>query len=97
MTEEASGYNRKNIDPNGGSPYYNDRSYRGYSKSGALSAYAELSAQYPGLLSSDIINPSAQLQEIADTLDAAQWERFGKQKKKLRQELRNKYKTELIS
>lgn len=35
-------------------------------------AYAELSAQYPGLLSSDIINPSAQLQEIADTLDAAQ-------------------------
>ena len=35
-------------------------------------AYAELSAQYPGLLSSEIINPSAQLQEIADTLDAAQ-------------------------
>lgn len=35
-------------------------------------AYAELSAQYPSLLSSDIINPSAQLQEIADTLDAAQ-------------------------
>lgn len=35
-------------------------------------AYAELSAQYPGLLSSGIINPSAQLQEIADTLDAAQ-------------------------
>lgn len=114
-------------------------------------AYAELSAQYPGLLSSGIINPSAQLQEIADTLDAAQpvivasygedgqtsfignineasidmttdilhslaqtaitqakdadtreklaaqrkW--FGEQKKKLRQELRNKYKTELIS
>lgn len=95
--EEASEYNRKNINPNGGSPYYNDRSYRGYSKSGALSAHAELSAQYPGLLSSDIINPSAQLQEIADTLDAVQWERFGKQKKKLRQELRNKYKTELIS
>lgn len=35
-------------------------------------AYAELSAQYPDLLSSEIINPSAQLQEIADTLDAAQ-------------------------
>lgn len=114
-------------------------------------AYAELSAQYPGLLSSDIINLSAQLQEIADTLDAAQpvivasygedgqtsfignineaaidmttdilhslaqtaitqandadtrkklaaqRKRFGEQKKKLRQELRNKYKTELIS
>lgn len=114
-------------------------------------AYAELSAQYPGLLSSDIINPSAQLQEIADTLDAAQpvivasygedgqtsfignineasidmttdilhslvqtaitqtqdaklrqqlikqREKFAEQKKALRQELKNKYKTELIS
>lgn len=114
-------------------------------------AYAELSAQYPGLLSSEIINPSAQLQEIADTLDAAQpvivasygedgqtsfvgnineasidmttdilhslvqtaitqtqdaklrqqlikqREKFAEQKKALRQELRNKYKTELIS
>ena len=114
-------------------------------------AYAELSAQYPGLLSSDIVNPSAQLQEIADTLDAAQpvivasygedgqtsfignineasidmttdilhslaqtaitqakdadtrkklaaqRKRFGEQKKNLRQELRDKYKTELIS
>mgnify|MGYP004646664969 FL=1 len=114
-------------------------------------AYAELSAQYPGLLSSGIINPSAQLQEIADTLDAAQpvivasygedgqtsfignineasidmttdilhslvqtaitqtqdaklrqqlikqREKFAEQKKALRQELKNKYKTELIS
>lgn len=114
-------------------------------------AYAELSAQYPGLLSSEIINPSAQLQEIADTLDAAQpvivasygeddqtpfignineasidmttdilhslvqtaitqtqdaklrqqlikqREKFAGQKKALRQELKNKYKTELIS
>lgn len=114
-------------------------------------AYAELSAQYPGLLSSEIINPSAQLQEIADTLDAAQpvivasygedgqtsfignineasidmttdilhslvqtaitqtqdaklrqqlikqREKFAEQKKALRQELKNKYKTELIS
>ena len=114
-------------------------------------AYAELSAQYPSLLSSEIINPSAQLQEIADTLDAAQpvivasygedgqtsfignineasidmttdilhslvqtaitqtqdaklrqqlikqREKFAEQKKALRQELKNKYKTELIS
>ena len=114
-------------------------------------AYAELSAQYPGLLSSEIINPSAQLQEIADTLDAAQpvivasygvdgqtsfignineasidmttdilhslvqtaitqtqdaklrrqlikqREKFAEQKKALRQGLKNKYKTELIS
>ena len=114
-------------------------------------AYAELSAQYPQLLSSEISNPSAQLQEIADTLDAAQpvivasygedrqtgfignineasidmttdilhnlvqttitqtqdaklrqqlvrqREKFAEQKKALRQELRNKYKTELIS
>ena len=69
--EEASEYNRKNINPNGGSLYYNDRSYRGYSKSGALSAYAELSAQYPGLLSSDIINPSAQLKQAQKELARA--------------------------